>query len=103
MDWAFNLDRGAPLREKWGLIPGGTDILITHGPPAHILDRTADGDEVGCEDLRETVDRLRPRLHVFGHIHEGYGFVRTRHTIFANASVCTAAYEARNRPLVFDL
>ncbi len=37
-DWAFNLNRGAELAEKWKLIPGDTDVLITHGPPFGILD-----------------------------------------------------------------
>src|SRR5262245_10950945 len=30
--WAFNLPRGDKLREKWALIPPGTDVLLTHGP-----------------------------------------------------------------------
>jgi len=33
-DWAFNLERGEAIRKKWDLIPGDTDVLITHGPPA---------------------------------------------------------------------
>ncbi|HKX84397.1 MAG TPA: metallophosphatase domain-containing protein, partial [Pyrinomonadaceae bacterium] len=37
-DWAFNLDRGYELAEKWKLIPNDIDILITHGPPNGILD-----------------------------------------------------------------
>ena len=39
LSWAFNLQRGAPLREKWDRIPAATDVLITHGPPHGILDR----------------------------------------------------------------
>ena len=41
-DWAFNLRRGQPLREKWDLIPSDTDVLITHGPPQGINDFTSD-------------------------------------------------------------
>jgi hypothetical protein len=34
-DWAFNLERGGEvLKQKWEQIPNGTDVLITHGPPA---------------------------------------------------------------------
>ncbi len=33
-DWAFNLPQGAALAEKWALIAEGTDVLVTHGPPA---------------------------------------------------------------------
>ena len=39
-NWAFNLERGAPLAEKWSLIPSGTDVLVTHGPPRGFGDRT---------------------------------------------------------------
>ena len=30
---AFNLERGAELREKWDVVPAHVDVLITHGPP----------------------------------------------------------------------
>lgn len=71
---AFNLKRGVPLREKWSMIPSGIDILVTHTPPHGIRDRCKTGEFCGCEDLRrEVCERIRPRLHVFGHIHEGYG------------------------------
>jgi Icc-related predicted phosphoesterase len=70
---AFNLDRGAPIKEKWDLIPsnGLVDVLVTHGPPYGILDVTYENLTVGCEELAIAVkDRIKPRLHVFGHIHE---------------------------------
>ncbi|KAF9069831.1 Metallo-dependent phosphatase-like protein [Rhodocollybia butyracea] len=52
-----------------------TDILLTHGPPHKILDRTTRGDTPGCPSLTSALEsaRLRPRLHVFGHIHEAHG------------------------------
>lgn len=52
------------------------DLMVTHGPPAHILDQTYSGADVGCEHLRRAVERCKPRLHVFGHIHEDWGAVR---------------------------
>lgn len=54
---------------------GQIDIMVTHGPPANILDQTYKGENVGCEHLRRAVERCKPRLHVFGHIHEGWGAV----------------------------
>ena len=51
LDWAFNLQRGAPLRDKWALIPNDTDVLLTHGPPYGVLDRTTGGELAGCEEL----------------------------------------------------
>lgn len=55
----------------------GVDIMLTHGPPYGILDRVLHGNmSVGCENLLRACQRARPRLHVFGHIHEAYGAVR---------------------------
>jgi len=86
-DWAFNLDRGPDIAAKWALIPNDTDILITHGPPACILDMTRRGDPAGCVDLLSRVEELKPKLHLFGHIHEAAGIVETPHTLFVNASI----------------
>ncbi|KAI9727123.1 MAG: hypothetical protein M1828_007324 [Chrysothrix sp. TS-e1954] len=53
-------------------IPTGVDIMVTHGPPKGILDKCQHGN-VGCPHLMKAVERARPLLHCFGHIHEGYG------------------------------
>lgn len=102
-DWAFNLARGPELAAKWALIPDGIDVLVTHGPPAEILDRTASNEEVGCHDLSLALQRVRPRLHVFGHIHEGYGRVERDGTTYVNASNCDLRYRPVQPPIVVDL
>ena len=101
-DWAFQLQRGAPLAERWALVPEGTDVLLTHGPPHGILDRTERGERVGCEELARALTRIRPRLHAFGHIHEGHGMHRSEETLFVNASNCDRYYRPVNRPIVLD-
>jgi Icc-related predicted phosphoesterase len=90
LDWAFNLQRGAPLVEKWALIPEDVDVLITHGPPAGIGDKASDG-RVGCDDLLRRVEAIKPKLHIFGHIHEDRGIWKRGSTVFVNAttSECT--------------
>ncbi len=103
MDWAFNLRTDAELRSKWDLIPEGTDVLITHGPPRGILDRTVTFHDVGCLELRRAVERIAPRLHIFGHIHEGYGQTVIGETTFFNASTCNLFYRPENPPFVVDL
>jgi Icc-related predicted phosphoesterase len=85
--WAFNLPRGPELAAVWAKIPDQTDILVTHGPPAGVLDRTHRGECVGCADLLDRVLTVRPRLHVFGHIHEAAGRLDLDGTTFVNASV----------------
>jgi Icc-related predicted phosphoesterase len=88
LDFAFNLKRGADIRAKWELIPANTSVLVTHGPPRGIGDKTFRGDHAGCDDLLDIVRVVRPSLHLFGHIHEGYGETRERGTRFVNASIC---------------
>ena len=100
-NWAFNLQRGEEIRQKWDLIPADTDVLITHGPPRGHGDRTQGGELVGCRDLLDAIERIRPQLHVFGHIHEGYGVSSNGHTTMVNASNCDFAYEPVNPPVVF--
>lgn len=52
----------------------GTDVVITHGPPFSILDKTAQtGKMVGCKRLLRAVARAKPQVHCFGHIHECSG------------------------------
>jgi Icc-related predicted phosphoesterase len=89
-DMAFNLSSDAQLQEKWSLIPQDTDVLITHCPPHGILDVTMDDHEhIGCKMLRPLVlNWVKPRLHVFGHVHEQHGNKLTPETLFVNASIC---------------
>lgn len=102
-DWAFNLPRGEPLAEKWARIPDHTDVLITHGPPYTILDTTRQGQPVGCADLLAAVQRIKPRLHVFGHIHESYGQQEIDGIRFVNASILDVGYKAVNLPVIIEL
>ncbi|KAF8588641.1 Metallo-dependent phosphatase [Ramaria rubella] len=73
--WAFNYERGEDAQRIVDCIPKNTDILLTHGPPASILDVVHDGSHAGCEELMQRLHIVRPTLHVFGHIHEGRGAV----------------------------
>ncbi|XP_071791351.1 metallophosphoesterase MPPED2-like isoform X1 [Asterias amurensis] len=103
-DWAFNLPRGKPLLDKWNLIPTGIDILVTHGPPLGHGDLTTSKERAGCVELLTSVQRrLKPKYHIFGHIHEGYGITTDNTTTFINASICTVNYSPSNHPIVFDL
>jgi predicted phosphodiesterase len=100
---SFNLTRGPRLREVWERIPDDVDILVTHAPPLNILDDTSAGTNCGSEELRKTVDggRIRPRLHVFGHVHESHGVRRLAEggSLFVNAASCDASYSADRRPV----
>jgi Icc-related predicted phosphoesterase len=101
-DWAFNLERGPEIRAKWDLIPEDTDVLITHGPPFGIGDLTTRGENTGCQDLLKVVERIKPAVHIFGHIHEGFGISYNEVTTFINASTCDQLYLPVNKPVVYE-
>jgi predicted phosphohydrolase len=97
-DWAFNLPRGGALAEKWALIPDDVDVLVTHGPPAGFGDRAGVAERTGCADLLAAVRRIRPPLHLFGHIHQDGGLWRDGGTCFANVTT----WECERAPTVVD-
>jgi Icc-related predicted phosphoesterase len=99
--WAFNLPRGEKIKEKWDMIPEGIDILITHGPPHGILDKCPLSE--GCEELYKAVKRIKPKYHIFGHIHEGYGTFREDETTFINASFMNGLYVPTNKPIIIEI
>jgi len=103
-NWAFNLPRnGEEMKAKWDAIPDDTDILITHGPPYGYLDVPGGKKfQVGCELLRERIDAMQPKIHVFGHIHGSAGYYFNGHTHFINASVLDERYTYTNLPLTFE-
>lgn len=102
--WAFNLPRGEACRERWRQIPAGVDVVMTHGPALGHGDLCASGVRAGCLDLLDELQsRVKPRYHVAGHIHEGYGATTDGQTIFLNASTCNLRYKAHNKALVFDV
>jgi Icc-related predicted phosphoesterase len=72
----------------YATIPDDVDILVTHGPPYGVLD-TAPGSayHAGCPELLAAATRLKPRLHVFGHIHGAHGMMSIRDTLFVNAAL----------------
>ncbi len=102
--WAFNLPRGsAELAAVWAKVPDLVDVLITHGPPKGILDRTPEWPSVGDELLLDRVMAVRPLLHCFGHVHQSYGKLERDGIIFVNACVLDERYNIRNAPIVIDL
>jgi Icc-related predicted phosphoesterase len=103
-NWAFNLPRqGVELKEKWDNIPNNTDILITHGPAYGYVDKVIGRTEnLGCELLTERIKELKPKIHVCGHIHTGYGYTFDGDTHYINASVLNESYVYYNKPLTIE-
>src|SRR5258706_9415175 len=75
---AFTVDTEEELAEKWELIPPVIDILITHSPSFGNYDwvKNRDGSigpSIGSLSLWFKCLEIRPKVHIFGHIHEAYG------------------------------
>ena len=103
--WAFNLPKNSlQLAAKWEAIPDNTDILITHGPAYDTLDTVVGRfwDNLGCNLLAERIAVVKPKIHVCGHIHSGYGYEFKDGTHFFNAAVLDEQYEYTQKPMTFD-
>jgi Icc-related predicted phosphoesterase len=85
---AFGLSSSNDRKQVYAQIPKDIDILITHGPPYGILDSVSHtGPHPGCRELFDAVVRVRPKLHVFGHVHGAHGILHTNQTNFVNAAL----------------
>lgn len=77
--FAFQYPR-SDAAEQWAAsVPAATaaggrpriDLLVTHGPGRGHCDGSR--RDAGCPELARTLWRVRPAVHVFGHIHAGRG------------------------------
>lgn len=99
---AFNRNK-TQREELFSQIPSDIDILITHSPPHDILDTIYNGTQVGDLELRkELKTRLKPKLHVFGHIHENNGVLKIENTTYINAAICNLDYYPTNKIHTFN-
>jgi Icc-related predicted phosphoesterase len=104
-DWAFNLYEDQ-LQHKWALIPDHTDILVLHGPPYLYGDGAGRGSSVehtGSRSLLERIEQIRPKVVIFGHIHEARGQWLLGTTKLANVSIVNSSYCAVHAPWEFEL
>lgn len=116
-NWHFMKDRGIDIAKVWEQIPLDVDILLTHGPAYGHGDlcppyNTPVPKVAGCLDLLNRIrviknnDAVYPRVHVFGHIHNGHGIYCSDefpNTAFVNAATCNEAYQPVNKPIHFSV
>lgn len=101
-NWAFMKSENE-LATIWDYIPDDVDVLITHGPPKRILDRTIGGENAGSQSLLDRTRMVKPKVHVFGHIHETYGTQYNREVQYINASIVNEYYQNTNKPVVVEI
>lgn len=117
--WSF-MKREEILYGIFSHIPESLDILVTHGPPQGILDEVKISyieeyfpgnirqnfikeemiEHTGSTSLMGAIKNLKqkPKLHLFGHIHEAYGFHEEDEIRFFNSSVVNERLEAVGEP-----
>ncbi|MBC8410080.1 MAG: metallophosphatase domain-containing protein [Rhodobacteraceae bacterium] len=99
--WAFMMTP-EELMHHWSTVPQ-VDVLVTHGPPKNILDANLNGEPCGCPWLAyEIMNRIKPEIHIFGHIHEGYGTTTIGDTRFYNVSIMNRFYNPVNPVTIID-
>lgn len=83
------------LDQAWAKVPRDVDVLVTHTPPANILDVSSKGQRLGCASLSRRLQALNPGVHCFGHVHASAGTCVKRGTRYVNASYqpSTSAFE----------
>lgn len=97
-EWSFMKARDK-THKTWNQIPDNTDILIVHGPPKNIRDLTYNREHrletCGDKAMLSAISRVKPKLMLFGHIHnykdiENQGistYYNYPGTTFSNASM----------------
>lgn len=103
-NWAFNTPADKII-DYWNMIPCDTDVLITHSPPYGIMDVSHWGrNHIGSQSLYDQIStRIKPKIHCFGHLHEGYGVQNIGDTIFINASNLDDNYAVANPPILIEI
>lgn len=107
-NWAFNYDRAEGV-ERWSTMPDDADVVVTHGPPQGYGDVVESyvSENVGCWDLLNAIAHVKPRLHVFGHIHSGRGVYkgtdRWAPTTFVNAACLGEDYRPCGGGIVMEV
>lgn len=87
---------------NYAKIPVDTNILITHAPPYGIMD-SDDNVNYGSRELLLRLGTVKPRLHLFGHIHAAHGTELHDGIIFSNGAVMNADYSDFASPNLIEI
>ena len=93
---------GLAYNHPEALIPDYTDIVVTHEPPVMILDES-NGVNWGNAPLRNRVQEIKPKYHLFGHAHDGYGTDKQEGIVFSNGAILDDRYNIINKPHIFEI
>lgn len=74
--WAFHGGMDNRCKACCFKCPSQVDIVLSHGPMYGYADHTGPRHgsiDVGCIEMAEVIEHVRPKAYVCGHIHEAYG------------------------------
>ena len=89
------------LQMIWNLIEQKTDIILIHGPAYGWLDKNVDGENCGSITLRNTIEHIKPKYLICGHIHEDSGILKEKDITIINASALDEKYQLKFEPKMF--
>ena len=101
-DWAFMRPEDE-LARIWDSMWDDADVVVVHGPPHGCGDLTCDGHHAGSISLAGRLRRVRPRLALFGHIHEAFGQTEMAGGTWANVSLLDVRYRLVRPPQMFTI
>lgn len=92
------------LKKIFKDIPENTDVLITHSPPYGFGDTVVNQSyHLGSISLAERVRIIKPKIHIFGHIHTGKKYTKENGTKYYNVSVLDDNYALSYKPTIINL
>jgi Icc-related predicted phosphoesterase len=105
--WAF-YETERMLKERARAIPDDIDILVTHSPPYGTADICGPKyglkvQHVGDPHLNDAIERIKPKVTICGHIHEGFGVYEMEHTTLYNVAYVNENYEPMDRLVEINL
>lgn len=91
------------LKTLFNDIPEDTDVLITHSPPYGFGDTVINQSyHLGSTSLTERVRIVKPKIHIFGHIHTGKKYTKENGTSYYNVSILNDNYELTYKPTIIN-
>lgn len=76
------------------------DIVVSHSPPRGVLDGDA---HEGSTLLKEFIQKVKPKYHLFGHCHGNYGQIEIDGVKYINAATCNMSYYPVHKPIVIEV
>jgi len=103
-NWTF-MGTDTQLTKHFEAMSADTDLVISHGPPYGILDYVGrdGGLSVGSLALLYKIQEVKPKVVVFGHIHEGRGSTDQNGISYYNVSSVDEYYRPIHAPVVIDV